>query len=98
MGSMTLARRFELLSRLGSGQSGEVWAALDSKSGSDVAVKKLAQAHLRTSLEGELEWRLRREFRLLADFRHSNLVRMFELVLEDGELWLVMERIVGVPL
>jgi serine/threonine protein kinase len=38
---------------------------------------------------------LKNEFRALADVLHPNLVALFELVQEDADWWLVMERVHG---
>ncbi len=59
--------RFQVLRRLGAGGFGVVYLVRDVAVGADVALKTLPVAR------PELIYRLKREFRTLADLRHSNL-------------------------
>lgn len=74
------AGRFALHRRLGEGGFGAVYEGLDLPSDRPVAIKLLSQVSPWT-----LE-QFKREFRTLADVRHSNLVRLYELF-SDGEQW-----------
>jgi serine/threonine protein kinase len=83
---------YEIERRLGAGGMGEVFAAVDRRSGDRVALKVLAQAGS-TALV-----RFKREFRALADVTHPNLISLRELVVPaDGVPFFTMELIDGAP-
>jgi len=83
-------KRFEFVSRLGQGESGEVFEAIDRERGARVAVKTL-----RTPT-AEMIRSLKREFRSVQDIQHPNLVRLGELFEEDGRWFFTMEFIQGI--
>lgn len=64
--------------RLGIGGMGEVFAARHVASNELVALKTL------TSTSATRLYRFKREFRVLADVAHRNLIRLHELVVPDG--------------
>jgi hypothetical protein len=70
---------------------GSVYLVYDKQLDTKVALKTL-------NVSGGLDLlRFKREFRSLADLRHVNLVRLYELV-SEGQLWFfTMEYVVGVP-
>jgi hypothetical protein len=70
---------------------GIVYLVYDKQLDTKVALKTL-------SASGGLDlYRFKREFRSLADLRHTNLVKLHELV-SEGDLWFfTMEYVVGVP-
>src|SRR4051812_32895908 len=85
----TLAGRFELRRRIGSGGMGEVFEAFDRDAGEVVALKTLVRA------DGDMLARFKREFRALQSTSHPNLVNLRELV-RDGQHWfLTMELVQG---
>ncbi len=83
-------RRFEIVSRLGSGSGGEVFEAIDRERHARVALKALG------SPTPEMIRALKREFRSVQDIQHENLVRLGELFEEDGQWFFTMEFIQGV--
>ena len=71
---------------------GVVYQAHDVERGMDVALKVL----LRMNADGI--YRLKSEFRSLADVSHPNLVGLFELVSEGEQWFIAMELVEGVDL
>ena len=85
----TLANRFELRRRIGSGGMGEVYEAFDRDTAEVIALKTLARA------DGDTVVRFKREFRALQSTSHPNLATLRELV-RDGDQWfLTMELVRG---
>jgi predicted Ser/Thr protein kinase len=84
--------RFHLLRKLGQGGSGIVYLAHDRQREATVALKTLS------GLKPTNLFRFKQEFRGLADIHHPNLVRLHELVHEDGLWFFTMDYIEGTPL
>ena len=81
--------RFQLLRELGRGGFGAVWLCADTSLDRKVAVKI---AH---TVQAENRQRMRREAKALAAIRHSNCVRIYDLVENNASLAIVMEYITG---
>src|SRR5688572_22165959 len=82
--------RFTIQRRIGAGGMGVVYEAFDRERGHVVALKKLL------GTDASAIYRLKSEFRALADVVHPNLVRLYELV-GDGEEWFfTMELVDGI--
>ncbi|MFO0552933.1 MAG: protein kinase [Polyangiaceae bacterium] len=81
--------RFRIERVLGSGGMGVVYQAFDVASKLPVALKTLK------SWAGHDLYRLKNEFRQLAEVRHPNLVQLHELVFEEGIWFVVMELVEG---
>lgn len=82
--------RFQVLSQLGAGGMGVVYAAHDRVLDMRVALKTL---HLPDPAQ---LIRFKREFRALRDLRHANLVELGELFEDQGSWFFTMELIEGV--
>lgn len=90
-----LADRYRVGSLLGRGGMGAVLAADDLRTGQAVAIKTLLPEWADSA---EARGRFEREARATSFLRHPNVVEVFELgTLEDGTLFLVMERVRGSP-
>ena len=82
--------RFQAVRRLGAGGMGVVYEVHDRVRDEVVALKTL----IRTSA-ADL-YRLKREFRSLADVAHPNLACLYELFVEDERCFFTMELVRGV--
>jgi serine/threonine-protein kinase len=87
-----LARQYVLETRIGSGASGEVWAARRIADGERVAIKVLRE---RLIEDEQAVARFFREYRVLLRVRHEHLVRVHQLVEEAGQLAIVMDLVDG---
>ncbi|MEU8506449.1 serine/threonine-protein kinase [Streptomyces brevispora] len=86
--------RYELTHELGRGGMGVVWAARDPGDGREVAVKLLAPRGYGCELS-TLERRFLREARLTARLSHPGIPEVYDHGSQDGELYLVLERVPG---
>jgi serine/threonine protein kinase len=86
----TGTERFQVLSRLGAGGMGVVYAAYDREQRARVALKTLKEPSPEALL------RLKTEFRALQEIRHRNLVALGELHEAGGRWFFTMEFVDGV--
>ncbi len=82
-------KRFRLLTHLGSGGMGEVYAAWDEARGTTVALKVLRDPGPKAI------FRFRREFHTVSELSHPNLVQIYELLEIGNRYVLVMELVQG---
>lgn len=85
-----LAPRYQLLSLLGEGLNGRVYAALDRQLGARIALKELKRA------DGAPPPTL--PFRALKQLEHPNLLRLFELDPSEAQAFYTMQLIEGADL
>lgn len=78
--------RYDILREIGRGSMGIVLRAYDPELARPVALKLLR------GVDADL---LRREARALAKLRHGNVVSVYDVVIEDGTLYLAMELVDG---
>ncbi len=90
--------RYVVLSRLGSGGAGVVYAAHDPDLDRRVALKVVASSHLGDASSHGRE-RLLREARALAQLSHPNVVAVHDVgTLDDGQVYIAMALVDGEPL
>jgi serine/threonine protein kinase len=87
-----LPKRFRLLEKLGQGGMGVVYRAVDCELGREVALKVLGAPR------ADDLYRLKREFRLLAEIRHPNVIRLHDLFVEDCKACFTMDLVIGTNL
>ncbi|MEV6771409.1 serine/threonine-protein kinase [Nocardia sp. NPDC051030] len=87
-----VAGRYRLKSKLGGGGMGAVWLAHDRLLKRDVAIKQvLTTAGLSEDEAREVRSRIMHEGRVAAKLSHEHAIAVYDVVLEAGEPWLVME-------
>ena len=84
--------RYHVVRRIGAGGMGVVYEAEDLDRSQKVALKTIENPDV------EKMYRLKREFRALADLSHPNLVALYELVVAEQSCFFTMELLDGVDL
>ncbi|MEU6776165.1 serine/threonine-protein kinase [Streptomyces sp. NPDC046759] len=94
-----IAGRYRLLSPLGEGGMGTVWRARDEVLHREVAVKEVrAPAGLPASDVERMYARLEREAWAAARVSNRNVVTVYDVAMEGGRPWIVMELVRGLSL
>jgi len=83
---------YEIVAAIGAGGMGEVYRAKDTRLGRDVAVKVLAP-----DFTGDPDRRARfeREAKAIAALSHPNILAIFDVGTEDGQMYAVTELLEG---
>jgi serine/threonine-protein kinase len=89
----TLINRYMVLSRLGEGGMGVVYAAFDTKLERKIAIKILHQQAALGSTAGRA--RMLREAQVLAQLAHPNVVAIFDVGIHNGQVFIGMEFLDG---
>ncbi|GAB3749859.1 serine/threonine-protein kinase [Microlunatus parietis] len=90
--SEALGASYRLSDRIGTGAAGEVWRAIDTRTGETVAAKLLRPEH---AADHAVVERFIRERSLLTGLRHPNIVAVRDLVVEGDRLAIVMDYLEG---
>ncbi|MGW2641483.1 protein kinase domain-containing protein [Streptomyces sp. NPDC001348] len=94
-----IAGRYRLLAPLGEGGMGTVWRARDEVLNREVAVKEVrAPAGLPGADVERLYARLEREAWAAARVANRNVVTVYDVAMEGGRPWIVMELVRGLSL
>ncbi|WP_203236885.1 serine/threonine-protein kinase [Nocardia panacis] len=89
-----VAGRYRLESKLGGGGMGAVWLAHDRLLNRDVAIKQvLSTAGLDEAQAREIRDQIMHEGRVAAKLSHDHAIAVYDVVLEAGEPWLVIEHL-----
>jgi serine/threonine protein kinase len=87
-----VAGRYRLQSQIGGGGMGAVWLANDELLGRRVAVKQvLSPAGVSADEADQQSQRALREGRIAARLSHPHAISVYDVALESGQPWLVME-------
>src|ERR1700730_6748790 len=86
---------YEILSSIGAGGMGEVYRALDSRLGRDVAIKILPESLAR---DGERLRRFEQEARSVGALNHPNILSVYDIGVNDGTPFMVTELLRGATL
>jgi predicted ATPase len=89
--SISLGGRYVVRRELGRGSMGVVYEAYDTTTRASVALKTIAT----DEAAAERLYRLKQEFRVVADLQHPNLVRFGELASHEGQWFFTMELVQG---
>ncbi|MFD9698889.1 protein kinase [Lentzea sp. NPDC059081] len=90
--SRLIGSRYRLREKVGQGAMGVVWQAYDEQLHRVVAAKALlALDGLDDDRIARAKARAMREARLSARLEHPNAIRVYDVVEEDGQPWLIME-------
>ncbi|WP_328840056.1 serine/threonine-protein kinase [Streptomyces europaeiscabiei] len=94
-----IAGRYRLLTPLGEGGMGTVWRARDEVLHREVAVKEVrAPGGIAVSDVERMYARLEREAWAAARVANRNVVTVYDVAMEDGRPWIVMELVRGLSL
>jgi eukaryotic-like serine/threonine-protein kinase len=94
-----IADRYRLRHVVGSGGMGVVWEAWDERLERRVALKQLHRQSGASTAEAELaNKRAMREARLTARLNHPHAIPVFDVVEQEGQLWLIMQFISSITL
>ena len=83
---------YEIRSALGAGGMGEVYRALDTRLGREVAIKILPESFAR---DGDRLHRFELEARTVAALNHPNILALFDIGTHDGSPYTVSELLEG---
>jgi serine/threonine protein kinase len=90
--AITLAGRYELRSTVAAGGMGIIYQGLDHKTGLTVAVKQMHSYLKEYPQEYE---RFRKEAAIVDKLNHPNIVALYNLIEQEGEIYLVFEYVEG---
>jgi len=91
----TVAGRFAIVRMLGAGGMGQVYQAQDTKLKRVVAIKRMAP---RLQQNEDDRRRFLREAQQASALNHPNIASIYDVIEEEGEIFLVMEYVEGTPL
>jgi tetratricopeptide (TPR) repeat protein/tRNA A-37 threonylcarbamoyl transferase component Bud32 len=91
----TVAGRFVILKLLGAGGMGQVYQAEDTRLKRVVAIKRMAP---RLQQDERDRRRFLREAQQASALNHPNIAGIYDVIEEQGEIFLIMEYVEGTPL
>jgi serine/threonine protein kinase len=91
-----IADRYRILRLLGRGGMGSVWLALDCVLNRPVALKESWRS--KDTADGDQDSTALREARAASAVSHPGVVQIYDLVVDHGRQWIVMEALSGTTL
>src|SRR5881409_2265571 len=91
----TIAGRFVITRLLGAGGMGQVYEAQDTKLKRVVAIKRMAPKLQQDERDRR---RFLREAQQASALNHPNIAGIYDVIEEEGEVFLIMEYVEGTPL
>ncbi|MCX5045456.1 serine/threonine protein kinase [Aldersonia sp. NBC_00410] len=89
-----VAGRYRLRTKLGGGGMGSVWLAHDRLLDRDVAMKQITSTTGLSAVEAQrVRNQVINEGRIAAQLSHTHAIAMYDVAIEGGEPWLVMEHL-----
>src|ERR687888_587554 len=88
-----VAGRYRLHELLGQASTGAVWPAADELIGRVVAVKRVQVDTIPPAEAALAREGMTSDAGKVAALEHPNVVSILDVVVEDGELWLIMEYV-----
>ena len=82
--------RYELCEFVSKGGMGAVYRAIDTELGRTVAVKCILSVD-----DAEARERALREARILAALEHPHILRVYDIIIEESQIWIVSEWVEG---
>jgi serine/threonine-protein kinase len=92
---MLIGNRYKIIKKLGQGGMGEVYQAKDTILDRIVAIKVVYSSLLKKQ---EFLQRFLREAKITASLDHQNIVKVFDLLIDNNNYYLIMEFIDGTSL
>jgi eukaryotic-like serine/threonine-protein kinase len=90
--SGTMLGPYRIVAAIGAGGMGEVYRALDTRLGRDVAVKVLSETYSR---DAEALRRFEQEARAASMLNHPNITAVYDIGVEEGRRYIVSELLEG---
>jgi eukaryotic-like serine/threonine-protein kinase len=92
-GDRIIAGRYRLTHVIGFGGNGTVWTAIDDVLRREVAIKDVVPPWLGDHERALVRERTLREARAACRIDHPNVVEIYDVVEQDGRLWIVMQLV-----
>jgi len=95
-------KRYEILEKIGHGGMGNVYKVCDTLTGSHLALKILRRRHTESDLSGLSDFSrgeagilgFKNEFRIMSEFRHPNIVKVFDFAISSKNIPMILMEFV----
>ena len=90
-----IGKRYRIIRKIGEGGMGSVYQAVDERLARAVAIKRLNILDTSPTMVEQIVARFEREAKAMAQFRHPNIVNVFDYGQDESGLYLVIEYMPG---